>query len=132
MAKPRNGLKALTSFALLVLAAILTLSSQSQAHPRWPIPPSQTTGDQSLGSFLAALQTALTERGLSEREAGELLYLAVKEMLPSPPMSSSKRSSGWSRIPIQTRFAPFGTKLVPSRNRGEANRPTLLRYGRSV
>ncbi|BFZ20821.1 hypothetical protein BsWGS_23860 [Bradybaena similaris] len=40
-----------------------------------------------------------------------------------------KRS--WSRLSVQTRFAPFGTKLVPNRKL-ENGGATLLRYGRDA
>lgn len=40
-----------------------------------------------------------------------------------------KRS--WSRVSVQTRFAPFGTKLVPNRKL-ENGGATLLRYGRDA
>nr|KAG5693414.1 hypothetical protein BaRGS_009887 [Batillaria attramentaria] len=70
------------------------------------------------------------DRGMSDEEIDDVLFSVGARLLHMT--SFSKRISGWKRIPIQTRFAPFGTKLVPSRTYGDSSGSTLLRYGRSV
>ncbi|KAH9502753.1 hypothetical protein Btru_069701 [Bulinus truncatus] len=74
------------------------------------------------------LGQALRYRSLSDLEVAEFLSdMAGRVSLRQPVVS--KRT--WSRVNVQPRFAPFGTKLVPSRKL-ENNGATLLRYGRSI
>ena len=117
---------------LFLAGAILVLSAHAQAQPQRPPGLMPSTGDQGAeGAFTSALRQVLSERGLDESEVDEILFAVGSRLLHLLTASASKRA-GWKRIPIQTRFAPFGTKLVPSRNRGDSNGPTLLRYGRSL
>lgn len=112
----------------LTLLALLALCAQ-HAHAQ------QEEGEAyQMGRARAlegALQEVLSEQGLAEEEVDHILYLLGAR--PLRPSGINKRM-GWKQIqiPIQTRFAAFGTKLVPSRNHGDSSGPNLLRYGRSV
>lgn len=125
MARQTSQLKTMTSLACLFFAAILVLKAQAQAHPGIMQAESHPEG-----TFTSALRQVLSERGFEEEEIDEVLFAVGARLLHLTSSPAMKRA-GWKRIPIQTRFAPFGTKLVPSRNRGESGGPTLLRYGRS-
>lgn len=124
--QPPKVMSSLSSFALLCLAAILLLTAQ--AHAQTP----QNLGQAlSSGSVLSSvLRDLLSERGVSDDDIDDILFTMGARLLHTT--GYTKRVSGWKRIPIQTRFAPFGTKLVPSRTYGDSSGSTLLRYGRSV
>ncbi|XP_059143526.1 uncharacterized protein LOC131930878 [Physella acuta] len=68
---------------------------------------------------------------MQESRDNDLKYILADllERLQAKLNGYSKR--GWSRVNVQTRYAPFGTKLVPNRKL-ENSGATLLRYGRSV
>lgn len=125
MAHQTPQVKTITSLACLFLVAIMVLNAHAQAHPG-----NLQAAIQPESTFTSALRQVLSERGFQEEEIDEVLFSVGARLLQLMSSTASKRA-GWKRIPIQTRFAPFGTKLVPSRNRGDSNGPTLLRYGRS-
>lgn len=124
--QPPKVMSSLSSLALLCLAAILLLTAQ--AHAQTP----QNLGQAlSSGSVLSSvLRDVLSERGVSDDDIDDILFTMGARLMHTTGLT--KRVSGWKRIPIQARFAPFGTKLVPSRTYGDSSGSTLLRYGRSV
>uniref|UniRef100_A0A0B6ZRQ7 Uncharacterized protein n=1 Tax=Arion vulgaris TaxID=1028688 RepID=A0A0B6ZRQ7_9EUPU len=75
-----------------------------------------------------ALRQALLDTGLSNEEVDELFESELNK-IQNRVNSYGKRD--WNKLSVQTRFAPFGTKLVPNRKL-ENGGATLLRYGRSL
>ena len=119
-----------TSFTFLVLGLSLALAVHAQVTSAMRSEPSDSD-DWLESAFTTALRQELLERGVGEGDIDNLLYAVGVRLLQQASTRNIKRA-GWKRIPIQARFAPFGTKLVPSRNHGDSNGPTLLRYGRSI
>ncbi|CAL1526499.1 unnamed protein product [Lymnaea stagnalis] len=81
-------------------------------------------GDRENSARHNLADVAFKSRSLTNDEVADFLT-DISERLR---MKLFKR--GWNRVNVQTRFAPFGTKLVPNRKL-ENNGATLLRYGRS-
>ncbi|KAK7478789.1 hypothetical protein BaRGS_00030000, partial [Batillaria attramentaria] len=127
--QPPKGMS-LPTCTLLFLAAIFLLAAQAHAQTSQDNTVSGSSASQSQSVLTNALREVLSDRGMSDEEIDDVLFSVGARLLHMT--SFSKRISGWKRIPIQTRFAPFGTKLVPSRTYGDSSGSTLLRYGRSV
>ncbi|KAL8609622.1 hypothetical protein ACOMHN_023758 [Nucella lapillus] len=134
-----------------ILAILSTGSPSTQAHAQdvefLPPPlPRELSAEQPAGSFLLLLRDAVVpvekgsslddiENHLSRDGATWRKYERRLSPLRRLPASSlRKRGGGWRKIPIQTRFAPFGSKLILPKGRQGNGRsgPSLLRYGRSA
>ncbi|ESP00916.1 hypothetical protein LOTGIDRAFT_173017 [Lottia gigantea] len=78
------------------------------------------------------LRDILAERNL-ESDAIDEVIGQFRHKLDDSRVPQKKSSWKYSSIPIQTRFAAFGQKLVPGRTgSGGDHGPTMLRYGRSA
>ncbi|KAL8569562.1 hypothetical protein ACOMHN_044700 [Nucella lapillus] len=128
-----STISSMTLFTFIFLTAILALHAHAQTHKT----SSGHVGGERGQSQSLSLNRILRgqdweeERGLENVDLDNLLsrYALATRLLGM--VSRNNKRAGWKRIPIQTRFAPFGTKLIPSRSRGDSTGPTLLRYGRS-
>lgn len=120
------------AFSVLAVAFLLATHAQAQSPEDGEAVYRSSSLDPHnvAAQVLQTLREVMAERGLREDDVDGILYATTLRLL-NPP-TASKRGMGWKQIPIQTRFAPFGTKLVPSRDHSDSNGPTLLRYGRSV
>ncbi|XP_076454766.1 uncharacterized protein LOC143289609 [Babylonia areolata] len=127
-------LTTLTIHACLLLVAMLALHGHAQTHA-YPEDAYQEERGGGVPSRVPALtlllQRELAQRGLDADDVDSLVKALGDRPTTGVSVRNDKRA-GWKRIPIQTRFAPFGTKLIPSRSRGDSSGPTLLRYGRST
>ncbi|CAG5124733.1 unnamed protein product, partial [Candidula unifasciata] len=90
-------------------------------HPLDQLP---MTIDLASPAFREALRRSLLTKWRTDEDSRERAVNTLRALLTD----LGKR--GWSRVSVQTRFAPFGTKLVPNRKL-ENGGATLLRYGRN-
>ncbi|KAK6194842.1 hypothetical protein SNE40_000383 [Patella caerulea] len=125
------------SLALYCVLVVIVTSSRPQRLADWiksTLPAVDDASYLEAKNELASdiLREVLAERNFDENEIDDLIGLFRHKLGGSPRL---QKKSGWKypNIPIQTRFAAFGQKLVPGRMMGGGDHgPTILRYGRSL